>query len=70
MFTTCYSIQVGGIISYEYEMLGTFYISLYSHLSRISDFVPTCGFILEILLAAFEMQISCLQLATVHGFRI
>ena len=40
----------------------------YCHLSCISEFVSPYGFIPEILLAAFEMQISCL--ATVRGFRI
>ena len=65
LFTTC-SIQVGGLIlvPYEYAILGSLHISLYSHLSSISDFVFTCGFIPEILLAAVEMQSSCL--ATDH----
>ena len=62
LFTSC-TIQVGGLIlvSREYAMLGSLYISLYSHLfpgvSHISDFVSTCGIIPEILLVAFEMQI-------------
>ena len=32
------------------------------------DFVSTCGFLPEILLSVFEMQISCL--AEVHDFSI
>ena len=49
-------------------MLGSLHISLYSHLSHIPDFVSPCGFIPKILLAAFEMQISCL--VTDHDLRI
>ena len=44
------------------------YILLYSHLLCISNFGSTCGFISEILLAVFEMQISCL--ATDHDIRL
>ena len=40
-------------VPYEYAMLGSLKISLYSHLLNISDFVFICGFIKEILLAAF-----------------
>ena len=59
-------IQVGGLmllhvcihLPYEYAMLGSLQISLYSHFSRISDLVFTCYLILEFLLAAIEMQSS------------
>ena len=49
-------------------MLGSLYISSYSHLSCIYDCVSTCGFIRDKLLAACEMQISCLT--TDHNFRM
>ena len=45
---------------YEYVMIGSLYISLDLLLSHISAFVATCGLIFEILLVAFEMQVSCL----------
>ena len=58
-----YFWQLGGLIlvPYEFAMLGSLYISLYSHLQCISDFVSTCGFIPEIVLATFEMHINFIE---------
>ena len=69
LVTAC-TIQVGELIlvPHEYAMLGSLQILLYSHLSHLSDFVYTCNVIPEIVLAAFEMQSSCLT--TDHDFNI
>ena len=55
------------LLPYEYAMLGSLQISLYSHVSHIPDLVFTCSLIPEFLLAAIEMQSS---LATGHDCRI
>ena len=55
-------------VAYEYAMLGSLQIPLYSNLSCVSDSVFTCSLIPDFLLAAIEMQSSCL--ATDHEFRM